>query len=100
MTKKKQRECEVGLITCSDSTPTVLEACVPPPPFFDSNRALPVSQLGWSPAADRVSPQRWISTPDQEECPLVPLVNASFPHYSFHTTCVTPVHHAPLPALW
>lgn len=29
MTKKKQRECEVGLITCSDSTPTVLEACVP-----------------------------------------------------------------------
>uniref|UniRef100_A0A3Q2X5U9 Cyclin E1 n=1 Tax=Haplochromis burtoni TaxID=8153 RepID=A0A3Q2X5U9_HAPBU len=99
MTKKKQRECEVGLITCSDSTPTVLEACFPPPPFFDSNRTLPVSQPGWSPAADRVSPQRWISTPDQEECPLVPLVNASFPHYSFHTTCVTPVHHAPLPAL-
>uniref|UniRef100_A0A3Q0RGR3 Cyclin E1 n=1 Tax=Amphilophus citrinellus TaxID=61819 RepID=A0A3Q0RGR3_AMPCI len=65
MTKKKQRECE----------------------------------LGWSPDAESVSPHRWIPTPEQEECPPVSLISAGLPHYSVNSTCVTPVHCAPLPAL-
>lgn len=60
---------------------------------------LPV-KLGWSPDPGYTSPHRWIPTPDQEEDQPVTLINAGFPHYNFNNIFTTPVHCAPLPALW
>uniref|UniRef100_A0A8D3AQS0 Cyclin E1 n=1 Tax=Scophthalmus maximus TaxID=52904 RepID=A0A8D3AQS0_SCOMX len=56
--------------------------------------------LAWSPGAGCKSPHRWIPTPDQEEERPVALINAGFPHYIFNKVFATPVHCAPLPALW
>ncbi|KAM9408713.1 G1/S-specific cyclin-E1 isoform 2-T3 [Pholidichthys leucotaenia] len=53
----------------------------------------------WTPGACCSSPQRWIPTPDHEDCPTVSGVDTTLPHYSFSHVFTTPIHCAPLPAL-
>lgn len=107
MTKKKQRDCEVGLVntwcqnTCVSVAP-LRSLTTLPSHFFCvvSLLSLFSEKLGWNPDPGYTSPHRWIPTPDQEEDQPVALLNAGFPHYNFNNIFTTPVRCAPLPALW
>lgn len=96
MTKKKkqQSDCEVCLLTVPKISPHLISLS------FLINTVFSSVQPGCSPDAGYTSPQRWIPTPDQEDNQSVTLINAGFPHYSFNNVLATPVHCAPLPALW